>query len=320
MMVFCRSLSVLFVVFAMVGCGGGGAASGSGAAPTLGKNLLFVPDFGAGVIAAFPVLDAAPGSTLQGNIISPKSFQGKNVQYDGQRDELYTAAGGSGLASINVYVSASNAVAGATPARNFLLPSDLISVNKLVLDVTMDTLYVAASRQYDGAVLVFKNASSRSGAATPDRSIYMGSGVNDFALDLVRNVAYIGNSIVGISRISNFDKVSGVLPVTPNIFSFFTSGVAVDVIQDRLYVADVSNGVHIVKQASTASASLVGTLAIANPQFATFDQKNDRLYISAYKNVFVINSASTLTSASTVPTNAAVAIPNAVSVGGFAFP
>lgn len=315
-----KSLASLFFALTLTSCGGG--SSGSSPATSVvatSANVLFVPDTGQGVIAAFPTLDAAPGTTLQGNLIAVKSWQGNNVQYDSLRDDLYAADGTPALVKINVYGAASKAGAGVTPSRSFSLPPDVISVNRLIFDKASNTLYVGASRTYSGVILVFRNASSLTGVATPDRTIIL-SGLSDFALDLVRNIAYVNNGISGIGRVPNIDTVSGVQPLTPNIFSFISSGVAVDVIKDRLYVSDVFNGVHIVTQASTVNPTLLGTLAIANARLVSFDPNNDRLYVSAYQKAYVVNTASVLTATSTISATTAVSIPNAVSIGGFGFP
>lgn len=299
----------------LASCGGGD--SGGDSAPG-GNNVLFVTDIGRGVVAGAPALDPAPGP-LQVTVTPVASLQGDNVQYDASRDELYVASGSiPGPLVIAVHARASSTVAGTTPARQFNLPTGFNGVQRMVLHVASDTLYVAVHGTYSSSILVYQNASTRTGSPAPSRSITIGDGVNDFAIDFTHDVAYVITSIIGVKVLPQFHTLSGTLPVSPNYSNILATGVAVDAARDRVYLSDWSNGVFVIDQASTVNRSVVARVAVLNARLVSFDPRNDRLYVSAYRDAYILNRASQLTSSSTVAS--AVSIPSAVSLGGFSFP
>lgn len=319
LMLVCAGLALLSA------CGGGGSGGGGDAPSTGGStptgststdtHQLFVGDIAHGVIAMLPNANPSAGTSLATQGTLAVSQLGHGLAWDSARDVLYALSG----SSVVVYANASKLADGAAPTRTIALPSDVLFAGGLVLDASHDTLYVGASRRYDGEVLVLANASSASGAAVVARAMTVNDGVNDFAIDFTRATLYVVNSITGIHVFTGADTASGVIVASRNMLGAtpFT-GLAVDAGHDRLYAASVSGGVQIVAAASTASASMVGAVALASTQFLALDAASDRLYVGAYDKAYLLAPASTLAAGSSVPA-AAVSAGSGTSIGGFAF-
>jgi len=307
-----RVVAVFLSVVFLSACGGGGGSAGSSDPP----NVLFAVDIAHSAIGAFPTLNPAAGSSVSGHVISGVNHLGHGLAYDAARDELYAIAADR----IVVFAHASTAGAGATPSRSITPPAGFVWMSSLYLDRTNDRLYVGGGRTYDGQIVVFAHASTASGAVVPERTMTINEGVNYFAIDPVKSMLYVVNSVVGVHVYANSDTATGLLQQTRGINVSGGNGVAVDPLRDRVYVSDVFHGVHLITQASTASPTIAGTMVLANAQFVTLDAANDRLYVGAYDKAYIFNQASLLGPGSSPAAGVALLAPSGSSVAAFAFP
>ena len=307
----------LCIVILIAGCGGGGGGGGSSNAAAQG-NVLFAPDIGrTSMIGAFSTLNPSPGQ-LQGSLLTVSDRTGTNVQYDSARDLLYTAQGAlNAQKMIAVFGNASKATGSISPVRTWNLPADVVTVDKIVLDTASDTLYVGGHRTYDNRIYVYSGASTLSGTPTPTHTFTPASGLIDFAVDVNRGlVYYTGNfpyGIYGISVSTGTERhvaCNGCVP----------SGVAIDARNDRLYAANGTDEIHVIANASLAQPADIAQLSVANPLFLTFDPTNDRLYVSAYTRVFILNSVGAIGTSGSISSATAVSVNGAISIGGFGIP
>jgi hypothetical protein len=269
-----------------------------------------------GVVGAFPVLDPQPGSSVTGKAISVPLL-GQDLAYVAATDELYAASG----LNIVVLPRASTASGSVAPSRTITIsPSvGLVSSISLFLDKANDILFVGGERTYDGVILAINHASTANGTVTPDRTMILGSGVSSFTVDTSRSLLYVVNSLAGVHVYQNAYAATGAITPSYTMNSVTGSGLALDASRDRLYVADTSRGIHIVSQASSSTSySDLGAIAVANARIITLDQPNDRLYVGAYNNAYVLDNVSALSAGATVPGASITAAGS--SIAGFAFP
>lgn len=325
-----KALVSAVVLAWLAGCGGGGGAGGgSAAAPSGGApssnsgagapvHRLFVSDFAQGKVAMFSAATPTGASFAAQPLLSlpmPRA-----LAYDGGRDLLYVASG----SGIEVHPDARTLAAGAAPGRRIELPAEVLWINDLQLDAANDVLYVAVSRQYDGQVLEVRDASTWSGAVAPVRAITVNDGADRLAIDLSRDLMYVGNGVIGVHVFTGFAAASGVVwPARTLLGVQPIGGLALDVARDRLYVATGGSGLDpgglaIVGTASTATPVATATLALPGLAAVTLDAANDRLYVGGYDKAYVLEAASGLGAASPLPDPAVLATPNASAIAGFA--
>jgi hypothetical protein len=328
---FMRATLAFAMLWSLVGCGGGGGSSSSGsgsgssavgslsgqtAGPAQVQMQWFVSDVGHGALAALPAGTSSSGPSVPAQVILAISSLRDPLAYDSSHDQLYAMA----AATVLVYDRASAITATAQPARTITLPSDWLSGDAMVLDAAHDTLYVAGSRRYDSQVLVVPQASGASGPVVPSRVLTITDGARAIALDSGRATLYVIGATTGVHVFPNIDTASGTFSATRHmLLSTTVSGVAIDPGRDRLYAADPFGGVTIVNDASTASPVTVGVVALLKARVVAFDAAQDRLYVGAYENAYVLDHASSLVAGTSVPAAALVGT-TGTSVGGFGFP
>ena len=304
---------------ALAACGGGGGgndggSSGGNGGGSAGSYVLFATDLNSGTIAAFTTLDPSAGQTLTAHIVKTHEG-GTGIAYDAVHDDLYAMRVNVNLpaVTIDVFAHASHMVNDAPPARTIQVAGLADVTNQIFLDTTRDELWVSGESSGNsntpGRITVIAHASSQSGSVTPTRDITGLPYFATFALDRVHSTLYLaggGGGPRGVYVFANAATLaSGALP-TRTIDSVDGRApylMAVDEQRDILYVPDVSTGLGIVRNASTASPSLA-TVAFPSTTpclTAVVDSAHDRLYVGAYTNAYVFDNASTLTSASVVP-------------------
>ena len=298
------ALAVLLI--SLSACGGGGDEAGDSPGND-GTKVLFVPDKAHAVVGALSTLSPAVGS-VKIDTFAFSAFSGDNLQYDPVRDELYGATLAAGQVSISVYGSASRGSAGAALVRSFKLPADVLRANWLTLDRATGTLYIAATRQADSTLLAYKNAATLTGTPTPDRNQAF-SALSQPAFDFTRGIIYAGTARLTLATGQQ-------IATLPSLPAGGTS-IAIDSQRDVLYLANsLDNTLRVITQASTANATIVAALPLANIQYVTVDPANNRLYVSVLATTFVFENASTISGNAA---NATTITSAGSTLGGVAF-
>lgn len=298
------ALAVLLI--SLSACGGGGDEAGDSPGND-GTKVLFVPDKAHAVVGALSTLSPAVGS-VKIDTFAFSAFSGDNLQYDPVRDELYGATLAAGQVSISVYGSASRGSAGAALVRSFKLPADVLRANWLTLDRATGTLYIAATRQADSTLLAYKNAATLTGTPTPDRNQAF-SALSQPAFDFTRGIIYAGTARLTLATGQQIATLPG-LPAGG-------TSIAIDSQRDVLYLANsLDNTLRVITQASTANATIVAALPLANIQYVTVDPANNRLYVSVLATTFVFENASTISGNAA---NATTITSAGSTLGGVAF-
>jgi len=183
-------------------------------------------------------------------------------------------------------------------------------LTSLVLDTANDRLYVGSG----ASILVFNSASMADGNISPSRAV-PGIGIaGSLFLDTVNNRLYVGDNFVGVRVFDNASGINGVTAstrfVTGNFgTSFEIFGVAVDTVNDILYVSAISttpsstnhinvfDAAHLANSALTPNRTIVPTITgtIQSVRGIFLDAAHDRLYVAgdAFKTVMVFEPAST---------------------------
>ena len=263
---------------------------------------------------------------------------GQAIAYDSARDELYVLVDWLGqppVLRVDVYAHASTMRAGATAARSIAL-SNFIDATTLALDTAHDRLWVAGMRTSyanDGAEIdVFEHASTLGGTPPADRRIQNIESIQAMALDATRSILYtVGGITNGAAyAYTGTDTLASGAKPAYTLTGAGSYGISLDVARDILYLPDVFTGLTIVHGASTGAAATSINVPFTSAGWqlntAAVDSAHDRLYLGAYNQAYVIDNASTLTSAATLPAPAASAPATVatgdypVSIWGFAFP
>ena len=180
------------------------------------------------------------------------------------------------------------------------------------LDATNDRLYVADLR----SILVFNNASTLSGNATPSRTVStipgpFGGFNGGIFLDTTRNMLYAATNFIGSTQnVQVFDSASTASAATATRIITFTirsiADIAVDTTRNVLYVygTDAAGFAEILSfdNASTLTGAVVPNRTLSFPDsggtgpiglFA--DAASDRLYVPRNDGtIAVFNAASTV--------------------------
>jgi hypothetical protein len=305
-------LASVCCALALAACGGG---SSNDEAPQATDNQLFAVDGASGTVYGFSTLTATAGQSMQGHVIGATIDGATRLVVDTARDELYVL----GEKRITVYAQASKAGAQARPSRQIELPATALSPNDLKLDAVHDRLYVAVTAQYDEQVLVYDNASTVKGLATPSRTFTPGNGARAIALDVAGNSLYATGSTIGIARYDQIDTAVGQI-FADGFLAHVVSGNSLefDVARDRLYLADSFAGVQIVDKASALPSEPTSTLPITDITALALDKGRDRLYVGARNAAYAIDAASKMTGGTQMPASAVQAA-SGVLITGFAF-
>jgi len=217
-------------------------------------------------------------------------------------------AADSGNHVIVSFINSNPSGPGAVPANRLITGADTSfatsNIPAMTLDVGRDLLYVSNGPQ----VIVFAGASTANGDASPARTPATASAGNFSSLyiDTANDRLYVGETFGG--GVSVYDNASTLNLATPNrtlIPDFGTGfqvrGVAVDVVNDILYVAgstSSSTSILAFNGASAISGIQPPNRAIALPLSSDIsillDAANDRLYVSdSGGNISVLDNAST---------------------------
>lgn len=329
-----HALVACMLAAALTGCGGGGGSSdggsGGGSSGSTGGYVLFATDINSGTIAAFTTADPTAGQSLAAHIVKTNEG-GTSIAYDAVHDDLYALRVAIDLpaVTIDVFAHASKMASGAAPARTIQVTGLADLTNSIALDTTRDELWVSGeggqTSNNTGRLTVLAHASTLNGSVAPTRDIQGLPSFMTFAHDRVHDTLYLaggGGVIHGVYVFANASALVSSTAPTRMINGVDGTGtylMTVDEQRDILYVPDVSAGLGIVRNASTATQS-VTTLQFpsATPCLtAVVDGPHDRLYVGAYTNAFVFDNASGLTSASTVP--AVTVHADGASIFSFAF-
>ncbi|HEV2988164.1 MAG TPA: hypothetical protein VG759_06970 [Candidatus Angelobacter sp.] len=233
-----------------------------------------------------------PGSTLNGN---PQTSVGKIYVSNNPANSI--------VRFDNALTVTGNATPGATISGS---ATQLSSPQYMLLDAPNNRLFVA--NQGASSVLIFENASTKTGNVTPERTIsgaatQLASPV-DLALDSGRNLLYVadGSNILAFSSAST---ISGNSPPVRTIgLGFAASAIFFDGTNDRLFIADkagntvrIYDGASLLNGAVAANRILSGAATQLNkPAGLQLDtagrlivSNNGAPSITVYANAAIIN-------------------------------
>lgn len=335
-----RALAAAAALLVLVGCGGGGGSNGSpnpgsGGSTSTDGYVLFATDIVGGFITAFRTADPPAGQLLAGHVVE-HSDGGATIAYDAVHDDLYAvhAYASQEDVIIDVFAHASQMSDDAAPSRSILVTGYVVPfATAIAFDAARNELWLGGltgnGGNNGGRLTVFANASSLSGAAAPTRDIQGLPDFSTFAVDTTHDMLYLaggGGVMHGVYAFANASALTSSTAATTSraiegVDGVSTYLITVDDQRDVLYVPSPSGGLGIVHGASTATPT-VTTLRFAPDASccttAAIDSKNDRLFVGAYANAYVLDSASKATAATVTPA-AAVTSPGA-SIFSFAFP
>lgn len=231
--------AVAFILVLCSGCvisprrtfGGGGATPTPTPTPTVSPTPTPTPT---------PTPAAATGKLYESNANGNSIFR---------FDNAFTATGN---------ITASATIVGAATTLN--------TPAFITLDRANDRLYVANNGGI--SILVFENASTKSGNIAPNRTI---SGPNtnlfspiDVAVDPINDFLYVADD-VDILVFQNASTTTGdVAPIHDLSLGFTASGIFLDSAHDRLYVSDSANSaIHIYDGASSLDGAVTSNRTLS---------------------------------------------------------
>lgn len=214
----------------------------------------------------------------------------------------------------NAFTATGNVTAAATIVGS---ATTLNSPAFITLDATNDRLYVANNGGI--SILIFENASTKSGNIAPDRTIF-GVATNlfspvDVAVDPVNDFLYVADD-VDILVFENASTTTGnVAPLHDLSLGFTASAVYVDSANDRLYVADSANSaIHIYDGASSLDGNVTSNRTLLGA--ATHLLNPDSIQIDGSGRLIISNAPSASASTSiTIYSNAATITGNIAPLG-----
>lgn len=179
--------------------------------------------------------------------------------------QLYVATN-SGIVRFNNALAATGNI---TPAATITGATTTLSAPQhLLVDPTGDRLFVANAGA--SSILVFESASTINGNIAPTRTISgsatLLSAPHDLAIDPFNNLLYVADG-TQVLVFQSASTVTGNIPPVHNIGMGFTVGaMALDVTNNRLYVADTSgNTIDRLEGASLQNGAAVVAASIAGP-------------------------------------------------------
>lgn len=287
--------------------GSGGGSSGTTTSAAGADSQLYVSGNGSSTVLVYNDANTVSGSSaanrvLAGGLTTLNAPRG--IAVDMPRNQLYVANMGGN--SILVFNNARTVTGGDAPSRTISNTTTPISPTALFIDPVNDRLYVTDTT--GNAVLIYDNASTLSGSnVTPDRTLSGGlttlNAPTSVYVDTTRNLLYVANGNSRVLVFSGADVASGnVAPVSAIPISSGSAGIFVNVMADRLYVANTSaNSIFIFDGASTATSSstpnrtLSGASMLNQPRDLFVDTGTDSLYVAnaGADSVLVFNNAST---------------------------
>jgi sugar lactone lactonase YvrE len=164
----------------------------------------------------------------------------------------------------------------------------------LFLDQAADRLFVANTGA--GSILIFDTVSTKTGNATPTRTISGAATLlsipSDLALDKGRDMLYVadGLNILVFNSASTSTANGNVAPARNIAVGFTISAIFLDATNDRLYVADaVGSAIHVYDSASTLFAVVTANRIISG--VGTQLASPSGLQIDSLGRLIVSNSA-----------------------------
>ncbi len=307
--------AILLGALALAGChgsgGGGGTAvpvstTGTGSqlyvSGNAGHRLLIYND------AASVSGSALPNRVVAGGLTTLSGPRG--IAVDMARDQIYVANYLND--SILVFHNARTVTGGDAPNR-MITGAPLSRPSALFMDMVNNRLYVVNTN--GNSILIYDNASTLNGGVAPSRTL---TGVATtlsapigIYVDTTRNLLYVSNGNNQILIFSNAASVTGnVVPARTVAGLSSSGGIYVDVMTDRLYVANMgTNAIVVFNNASTANGSPTpdrtlsgGGTQLNQPRDLFVDTGTDRLYVANFgsNSILIFDNASTVTN-SAVP-------------------
>lgn len=334
--------AILMLPLVFSGCGGGGAGVATLWSWSTGsESQLYVSDSNGDWLLSYNNANtvfgtASPNRTLAGG--NTLFNRPRGIAVDMARNQLYVANHGGN--NILVFTNVRTLTGDIAPSRTIAgAATTLSSPSTLFFDIFNDRLYVANTA--DNSILVFDNASTAVGNVTPSRTL---KGVtttlnapSGVFVDITRNKLYVinGGTIgTGANSLLVFENATTVVGNTAPARTISggsttlnsPSGGALDVFQDRLYVANAgSDSILVFNAISTISGNkapdraLTGVLtALDQPRDLYFDLAGDRLYVAnaGTDSVLVFNNAGIVTG-NTAPNRTVALTPGSIPYGVF---
>jgi hypothetical protein len=206
--------------------------------------------------------NVAPAATIAG--VATTLSGPVTITLDAVADRLYVPDNDSGTVSIFDHASAANS--NQAPTRTITGPTtNLIKPVQIALDKANDLLYVAD----DLNVLVFSNASTVSGDATPARIITVGFPIAAMVLDTAGDRLYLGDETGNAINIYDSASTLNSIPVNNAINpSRQITGAAAALAQPKGLQLDSTGRLIVANSAppsinvySTAGGTIAGNLA-----------------------------------------------------------
>jgi len=217
--------------------------------------------------------------------------------------QLYVSTN-SGIVRFNNALAATGNI---PPAATITGPTTTLSAPQhLLVDPTGDRLFVANAG--GSSVLIFDSASTINGNVAPTRTISgaatLLSAPHDLAIDATNNLLYVADG-TQILVFQSASTITGNIPPVHNIgMGFAVGAMALDVANDRLYIADTSGntierleGASLQNGAAVVAASIAGaTTGLAHPAGLALDTAG-RLIVAnaAGPSLTIFGSAATAT-------------------------
>lgn len=311
---FSLAAMLVYTAFNLAGCGGGGGASpfvfGTGT-----TSHLYVSGNGNDSLLSYNNANTLSGNTAPNRIVDGGNtlLNGpRGIAVDMARHQIYVANFSAN--SVLVFNGARTVSGDAIPSRSLTgVATALNGPSALFFDLFNDRLYIANTT--DNSILVYNDASTRNGNVAPNRTLKGAATLlnapTGVFVDTTRDKLYVING--GANSLLVFDNAataSGNTSPARVISGLSTSlngpsGGALDVFQDRLYVANTGSDAILVFDAIgtingnvSPSRRLEGTLTGLNQPRAVFlDLGTDRLYVANTDadSVLVFNNASVVT-------------------------
>lgn len=302
--------TILFGTLTLVGCSGGGGGGRTTTTVTAGAgSQLYVSGNDGHELLVYD--DA---NTVSGSVAPSRAVVGgrttllgpRGIAVDMVRNQVYVANALND--SILVFNNARTVTGDDAPNRT-ITGAPLSRPSAVFIDVVNNRLYVASTN--GNSILVYNNASILNGVAAPNRTLSGAttalSAPTGIYVDTTRNLLYVANGNNQILIFNNAAILSGNVTIAPlgtiSIPSD-SAGIFVDVMADRLYVANTgANSILVFDNASTANGGPIpsrtlsggGTL-LNQPRDVFVDTGSDRLYVSNVggNSILIFNNASSV--------------------------
>jgi DNA-binding beta-propeller fold protein YncE len=302
--------AILLGTLALAGCYGNGGGGGTivPVSTTGTGSQLYVSGNTSPRLLIYNDANTVSGSTLPNRVVAGglTTLSGpRGIAVDMARDQIYVANFLND--SILVFHSARTVTGGDAPSRT-ITGAPLSRPSALFMDVVNNRLYVVNTS--GNSILIYDNASTLNGGVAPSRTL---TGVATtlsapigIYVDTTRNLLYVSNGNNKILVFSNAASVTGnVVPARTIAGLSSPGGIYVDVMTDRLYVADTgANAIVVFNNASTANGSPTpdrmlsgGGTQLNQPRDVFVDTGTDRLYVANFgsNSILVFDNASTVT-------------------------